>query len=166
MVDWQPIKQLTNQHGYMSGTDRMTDRVKKTGEVFTPTDTVIDMIERTGIDEYGPGKTVIDSACGDGQLLVPVKWLKILHFGMNEQEALKEIYGVDIMRDNVDLCKKRLAGGTILMGDTMNPMIRLKEQTSEEYILMGKMFGGNTLEKFMSKSLDKRKELVYNIHKK
>jgi hypothetical protein len=52
------------------------------------------------------------------------------------------------------------------MGDTMNPMIRLEEQTSEEYILMGKMFGGNTLEKFMLKLLDKRKELVYNIHKK
>ena len=147
----------------MSGVDRMSDRVKKTGEIFTPTDLVIEILQNMDIEQFAPGKTVIDPACGDGQLLVPVKWLKILHFGMNEQEALKDIYGVDIMRDNVDLCKKRLAGGTILMGDTMNPMIRLEEQTSEEYILMGKMFGGNTLEKFMSKSLDKRKELVYNI---
>ena len=163
---WSKIKQLTDRHGYMSGVDRMSDRVKKTGEIFTPTDLVIEILQNMDIEQFAPGKTVIDSACGDGQLLVPVKWLKILHFGMNEQEALKDIYGVDIMRDNVDLCKKRLAGGTILMGDTMNPMIRLEEQTSEEYILMGKMFGGNTLEKFMSKSLDKRKELVYNIHKK
>jgi len=163
---WSKIKQLTDRHGYMSGVDRMSDRVKKTGEIFTPTDLVIEILQNMDIEQFAPGKTVIDPACGDGQLLVPVKWLKILHFGMNEQEALKDIYGVDIMRDNVDLCKKRLAGGTILMGDTMNPMIRLEEQTSEEYILMGKMFGGNTLEKFMSKSLDKRKELVYNIHKK
>jgi len=163
---WSKIKQLTDKHGYMSGVDRMSDRVKKTGEIFTPTDLVIEILQNMDIEQFAPGKTVIDPACGDGQLLVPVKWLKILHFGMNEQEALKDIYGVDIMRDNVDLCKKRLAGGTILMGDTMNPMIRLEEQTSEEYILMGKMFGGNTLEKFMSKSLDKRKELVYNIHKK
>ena len=160
---WSKIKQLTDKHGYMSGVDRMSDRVKKTGEIFTPTDLVIEILQNMDIEQFAPGKTVIDPACGDGQLLVPVKWLKILHFGMNEQEALKDIYGVDIMRDNVDLCKKRLAGGTILMGDTMNPMIRLEEQTSEEYILMGKMFGGNTLEKFMSKSLDKRKELVYNI---
>jgi len=160
---WSKIKQLTDKHGYMSGVDRMSDRVKKTGEIFTPTDLVIEILQNMDIEQFAPGKTVIDPACGDGQLLVPVKWLKILHFGMNEQEALKDIYGVDIMRDNVDLCKKRLAGGTILMGDTMNPMIRLEEQTSEEYILMGKMFGGNTLEKFMSKSLDKRKELEYNI---
>ena len=149
-VDWKAIKQLTDEHGYMSGVDRMSDRVKKTAEVFTPTDTVIDMIEHTGVDKYGPGKTVIDPACGDGQLLVPVKWLKILHFGMNEQDALKEIYGVDIMRDNVDLCKKRLGGGTILMGDTMNPTIPLEEQTPEEYVLIVKMFGGNTLESFMA----------------
>ena len=150
MVDWQPIKELTNEHGYMSGTDRMSDRVKKTAEVFTPTDTVIDMIEHTGVDKYGPGKTVIDPACGDGQLLVPVKWLKIIHFRMDPTLALNDIYGVDIMRDNVDLCKKRLGGGTILMGDTMNPTIQLEEQTPEEYTLMVKMFGGNTLESFMA----------------
>lgn len=151
MVNWQPIKELTNQHGYMSGVDRMTDRVKKTGEVFTPTDTVIEMIERTGIDSYSPGKTILDPACGDGQLLLPVKWLKVLHFGMTEEDALKDIYGVDIMRDNVDLCKRRLGGGTILMGDTMNPMTRLEEQTFEEYKMMNDIFGDtNTLESFLA----------------
>ncbi len=149
-VNWQPIKDLTNQHGYMSGVDRMTDRVKKTGEVFTPTDTVIQMLEMNGVDNYAPGKTVFDPACGDGQMLVPIKWLKILHFGMTEEDALKDIYGVDIMRDNVDLCKRRLGGGTILMGDTLNPMIRLKEQTDEEHTLMCRMFGGPSLESFLA----------------
>lgn len=110
MVDWDRIKELTNQHGYMSGVDRMTERVKETAEVFTPTDLVIKMICDTGIENFGKGKKILDPACGDGQFLVPVKWLKIIHFGMSESEALKDIFGVELMPDNVNLCKERLAG--------------------------------------------------------
>ena len=148
---WARIKQLTDQHGYMSGTDRMSDRVKKTGEVFTPTDLVIESLQKMNIEDFAPSKTVIDPACGDGQFLVPVKWIKVLHFGMNEQDALKDIYGVDIMRDNVDLCKRRLGGGTILMGNTLEPLTRFEEQTNEEYNMMNKLFGDtNTLESFLA----------------
>ena len=129
---WKEIERRTNLHGYMSGVDRESERVKKTGEVYTPTTTVIQMMQ-TGLADnpelYGPGKTVLDPACGDGQLLVPVKWYKVLHYGMSEEDALKDIYGVDIMRDNVDLCKKRLGGGTILMGNTLDVFTRLDEQT-------------------------------------
>ena len=64
---------------------------------------------------------------------------------MTQDEALEDIYGVDIMRDNVDLCKKRLEGGNIIMGNTLEPYIRLDEQTDEEYRLMGKWFGGAQL---------------------
>ena len=148
-INWQPIKDKVNEHGYMSGVDRMSDRVKKTGEVFTPTDTVVQMIELTGIDKFEPGKTVFDPMCGDGQMLVTVKWLKVLHFGMTEEDAIQDIYGVDIMRDNVDLCKKRLGGGTILMGDTLNAHIKLKEQTEYEHDLVMKMFGSSNLLQFM-----------------
>ena len=145
MVNWEPIKDRVNEHGYMSGVDRMSDRVKKTGEIFTPTDIVIKMIEKSGIDKYGPGKIVLDPACGDGQMLVTAKWLKILHFGMTEKYALNELYGVDIMRDNVDLCKKRLGGGNVYMGDFLNPNIKLDEQTDIEHEAMIANFGSQTL---------------------
>ena len=145
MVNWEPIKDRVNEHGYMSGVDRMSDRVKKTGEIFTPTDIVIKMIEKSGIDKYGPGKIVLDPACGDGQMLVTAKWLKILHFGMTEKYALNELYGVDIMRDNVDLCKKRLGGGNVFMGDFLNPNIKLDEQTDIEHEAMIANFGSQTL---------------------
>ena len=145
MVNWEPIKDRVNEHGYMSGVNRMSDRVKKTGEVFTPTDIVIKMIEKSGIDKYGPGKIVLDPACGDGQMLVTAKWLKILHFGMTEKYALNELYGVDIMRDNVDLCKKRLGGGNVYMGDFLNPNIKLDEQTDIEHEAMIANFGSQTL---------------------
>lgn len=141
---WNKIKELTDKHGYMSGIDRPTERIKKTGEIYTPTDLVIEILQKMNIEEFAPGKTVIDPACGDGQFLVPVKWLKVLHFGMSEKNALKDIYGVDIMRDNVDLCKKRLGGGNIVMADSLNPKNRLKEQTEEEHQFALKIFNVET----------------------
>ena len=146
---WTKIKQLTNQHGYMSGVDRMSVRVKKTGEIFTPTELVIKILQKMDIEKFAKGKTIIDSACGDGQFLVPVKWLKVLHFGMTEEDALKDIYGVDIMRDNVDLCKKRLGGGNIFMGNTLEPNIKLKEQTEYEHKKMIELFGKGNFEEFI-----------------
>lgn len=143
---WHKIEKLTNQHGYMSGVDRMSERVKKTGEVFTPTKTAIDLIKEIPIYEFGPGKSVLDPACGDGQFLVPVKYLKMIYFGMSEEDALNDIYGVDIMRDNVDMCKMRLGGGHIIMGNTLNPSCRLEEQTEDEYQQIIALFGNvNTL---------------------
>jgi type I restriction-modification system DNA methylase subunit len=143
---WNKIRTIANQHGYMSGVDRMSERVKKTAEVFTPTDLVIEILQHMPIETFAPGKTVIDPACGDGQFLVPVKLLKMFHFGMSEQDALQDIYGVDIMRDNVDLCKTRLGGGNIIMGDTLNPNERLLDQTDTEHALMMQWFGENSLE--------------------
>ena len=138
---WNEIKKLVDEHGYMSGVDRMTDRVKETGEVFTPTDLVIEMLMGLPSSMFAPGKTVIDPACGDGQFLMAVKWLKVIEFNMSQDEALEDIYGVDIMRDNVDLCKRRLEGGNIVMGNTLEPNTRLDEQTDEEHRLMRKWFG-------------------------
>ena len=138
---WTEIKKLVDEHGYMSGVDRMTDRVKETGEVFTPTDLVIEILMGMPTSMFAPGKTVIDPACGDGQFLIAVKWLKVIEFNMSQDEALEDIYGVDIMRDNVDLCKRRLEGGNIVMGNTLEPNTRLDEQTDEEHRLMRKWFG-------------------------
>jgi len=145
---WDKIKELADQHGYMSGVDRMSDRVKKTGEVFTPTDLVIEILQKMDINTFAPGKTVIDPACGDGQFLVPVKYLKMFHFNMSEQDALKDIYGVDIMRDNVDMCIARLGGGNIIMGNTLDPNTRLSEQTDYEYNKMREWFGSTDVTSF------------------
>ena len=142
---WQEVKRLTDEHGYMSGIDRMSDRVKATSEVFTPTDLVIKVLQNTDIEKLGPGKTVIDPSCGDGQFLVPAKWVKVVYFNMSEEDALNDIYGVDIMRDNVDLCKKRLGGGNIIMGNTLDPNTRLPDQLEYEYMLMKDWFGAPTL---------------------
>jgi type I restriction-modification system DNA methylase subunit len=123
MIDWNKIIELTDQHEYMSGIDRETYRLKQTAEVFTPTWLVIDVIKNLGIEKFKSGETILDPACGDGQFLVPIKWIKIIHFKMSEKDALSELYGLDIMKDNIDLCKKRLINGNLNLLEIVNKNI-------------------------------------------
>ncbi len=98
------------------------------------------MLRYCDLDMFAPGETVLDPACGDGQFLVAAKWLKIYHHSMEEADALADLFGVDIMRDNVDLCRRRLEGGTIVMGDSLLPARKLAGQTDEERRLMLALF--------------------------
>jgi len=82
-------------------------RVKKHGEVFTPDFLVNDMLNKLPKDSWEPNKTFCDPACGNGNFLVNILTRK-LHLGHNPIDALKSIYGVDIMRDNIYECRKRL----------------------------------------------------------
>ena len=145
---WDKIREEMNSHVYMSRIERDKQRIQSTAEIFTPTDLVLEMIERTGVERFGAGKTVLDPACGDGQFLMAVKCVKVYMHQMSEQEALQDIYGVDIMRDNVDLCKKRLGGGTILMGDSLSPENRLEGQTDDEHYQLKGLFSSVDIEQF------------------
>ena len=145
---WDKIRNKVNNHAYMSSIDRDKQRIQSTAEIFTPTDLVIEMLSKINIDRLGAGKTVLDPACGDGQFLIAVKCVKVYIHQMTEEEALNDIYGVDIMRDNVDLCKKRLGGGTILMGDSLNPNKRLDQQTDDEYYQLQRLHSSIDIEQF------------------
>ena len=95
----------------MSGVERETARVKATGEVFTPTPLVQEMLDRLPIEQFSdPSKTFLDPSCGDGQFLGEVLIRKIENGGTFEQ-ALSTIYGVDLMQDNIELCRDRLLCG-------------------------------------------------------
>ena len=148
LIMWDKIKDKINDHAYMSSIDRDKQRIQSTAEIFTPTDLVIEMLNNIDINRLGAGKTILDPACGDGQFLTAIKWVKVYIHQMTEEEALQDIYGVDIMRDNVDLCKKRLGGGTILMGDSLNPDNRLKDQTDDEHYQLKGLFSSVDIEQF------------------
>lgn len=137
---WDKVRELANQHSYMKGIERTVERVNSTGEVFTPTELIIELISQKDLEGFAPGKTVLDPACGDGQFLTIALGIKMFHFDMSKEDALKDIYGVDIMRDNADLAKKRLNGGNIIMGNPLKPSIKLSEQTEEEFNLMKEWF--------------------------
>jgi len=98
----------------MSGIDREYLRVKATGEVFTPTDKVqhiLDYQEKLMPDLFkDPTKTFLDNSCGDGQFLGEVL-IRKLENSIDFETALSTIYGVDLMQDNVELCRERLLCG-------------------------------------------------------
>jgi type I restriction-modification system DNA methylase subunit len=96
---------------YMGGIERDKLRVKSTGEVFTPTELVREMLAQIPVEQFtDPIKTFLDPSCGDGQFLSEVLIRKIEN-GSNFEQALRTIYGVDLMIDNVDLCRERLLCG-------------------------------------------------------
>ena len=96
---------------YMSGVQRTQARVKATGEVFTPTDLVQEILDTfDDIIFSDPTKTFIDPTCGDGQFLGEVLIRKIEN-GVDFKTALSTIYGVEKEADNVQLCRERLLCG-------------------------------------------------------
>lgn len=96
---------------YMSGVEREHNRVKATGEVFTPTPLVEEILDKMDQQLFvDPTKTFLDPSCGDGQFLASVLYRK-LENGIDFETALSTIYGVDLMPDNVELCRERLLCG-------------------------------------------------------
>jgi type I restriction-modification system DNA methylase subunit len=96
---------------YMSGVQRTQARVKATGEVFTPTELVREVLGNINIEKFtDPVKTFLDPSCGDGQFLGEVL-IRKMENGSTFDQALSTIYGVDLMQDNVDECRKRLLCG-------------------------------------------------------
>ena len=83
---------------YADGRD---ERVKKTGEIFTPPDLVNEMLDGLGVDWSNPpqDKTFCDPTCGSGNFLVELAKRGI---------PLKNLYGAELMPDNVETCKRRL----------------------------------------------------------
>ncbi len=96
-------KKLTND-------EKRKQRRKKTGEDFTPSYLTIQMLDK--LAQYGPQChqqyfTFCDPACGNGNMLVEVLHFK-LRLAHDPVIALETIYGVDLMKDNVDECRMRL----------------------------------------------------------
>lgn len=96
---------------YMSGIEREKTRVKATGEVFTPESLVQEILNSLDQTLFtDPIKTFLEPSCGDGQFLASVLYRK-LENSIDFETALSTIYGVDLMQDNVELCRDRLLCG-------------------------------------------------------
>jgi len=96
---------------YMSGVEREQARVKETAEVFTPTplvESTLDKLDPTTFTDST--KTFLDPSCGDGQFLASVLYRKLQN-NIDFETALSTVYGVDLMQDNVELCRERLLCG-------------------------------------------------------
>ena len=99
-------------------------RVKKTAEVFTPHHLVEKILERfpKSVWEEDPENTFLDPACGNGNFLTHALWKK-LSLGHDSLNALKTLYGLDIVQDNIKECRWRLL-----------KMVSLFENISKDHI--------------------------------
>jgi len=108
------LYQHMRKRKYMSGVERDQLRVKQTAEVFTPTELVQEMLDKLEEQDpilfSDPNKTFLDNSCGDGQFLSEVVIRKMERSGCTLEQALSTVYGVELMCDNVEECKRRLAG--------------------------------------------------------
>ena len=133
---------------YMSGIDRDRLRVKATGEVFTPTPLVQEILDQLPQDLFqDPTKTFCDPSCGDGQFLGEVI-IRKMENGSTLEEALNTTYGVDIMQDNVDLCRDRLLCGRDDLRSIVNRNIVCADSLEYNYLFGETEKFGNGLFEF------------------
>ena len=113
----QAIKHIRDRE-YMSGIERDKSRVNATAEIFTPTHTVIEVLDNLAADFSDPEELFLDNCCGDGQFLGEVV-IRKMESGLSLEEALGSTFGVDLMPDNIELCKDRLLCGR----DDLRPIV-------------------------------------------
>lgn len=109
------------------------ERIKELGEVFTPTELVLEILDQLPEEVWEDGKTYLDPTCGNGQFLAAVL---IIKQSLNHTNPLSTIYGVDIMQDNVDECQQRLiaiAGNTEKNWKTVKNNILCKDGLTYDY---------------------------------
>jgi hypothetical protein len=113
-MDIEQVKNHIRNRPYMSGLERDKARVRSTGEVFTPTDLVlqyVDYCESQYPDAFiFPENTFCDNSCGDGQFLGEIL-IRKMERGQDFETALSGVFGVDYQQTNVDLCRERLLCG-------------------------------------------------------
>jgi|LakMenEpi03Aug12_release.lakeMendotaPanAssembly.Ray.scaffolds.fasta_scaffold804093_1 hypothetical protein len=121
-MEIESIKKHIRDREYMSGIERDKTRIKATGEIFTRewlSRESLDKIEQFDPTAFSdPTKTFCDPAAGDGNLISEALIRKLEAVAVNGEvtvkqfeQTLRTIYGVDLMQDNVDLCRDRLLCG-------------------------------------------------------
>ena len=90
------------------GIVRSKERITKNGEVFTPKALVEKMMDKIPLEKWkDPESTFLEPTFGSGNMLICMLERRIA-CGVNPIQALKTLYGVELMQDNVDLCKERI----------------------------------------------------------
>jgi len=113
--------------------ERSTERIDETGEVFTPEELVNEILDEVPEEFFtDASKTICEPSVGEGVFLVEILKRRILT-GLNPTKALHTLYGVDIMEDNIQVCKYNLL---TLAGDTpLSPYC--KSTTMSAIIFLG-----------------------------
>ena len=98
----------------MLNEDKTKERLERhevTQEDFTPSCVVVMLLFSMSEDTFTDfSKNVFDSSCGTGNILVAVLEKRLEHCNTWDDAylAVKSLFGVEIMADNVEICRTRL----------------------------------------------------------
>ena len=99
------MRDLTTKN---DGITRSKERITKNGEVFTPKSLVEKMMDKIPEEKWkDPNSVWLEPTFGSGNMLICMLERRIAS-GVEPIQAVKTLYGVELMQDNVDLCKDRI----------------------------------------------------------
>ena len=93
---------MKNKHNKLVGSeiDRSDERINQTGEVFTPMELCVKMVNDIPLEiRKNPNSTFIDNASGNGNFLVALKDDLTKYHSLNHVLD-KMLYAVELMEDN------------------------------------------------------------------
>jgi hypothetical protein len=145
-------------------------RVKDHGEVFTPDFIVNDMLDLVKEETERIDSRFLEPACGDGNFLAPVLQRKLAvvskrysksqtDFEKHALQAVSSIYGIELLADNIDICRKRLYK---IIAQIYKKKYRTKAKKSflqsVAYILKKNILEGNAL---TLKTKDEKEYIIF-----
>ena len=100
----------TIDNEYQKYKKKGTARVKRTAEVFTPADLCLEMVREIPEKKLRDRTTAyLDNSCGDGNFLHALLEVLVNEYGHDRKWVLEnQLYGVDLMADNIATVKERL----------------------------------------------------------
>lgn len=94
-----------NKHNEKVGStvDRTDDRIKSTGEVFTPMSLVYEMIDKIPVEKMrDPRSTFLDNSCGSGNFLYGLLDRLTNKYNHSHEHVITNmLFAVDLMEDNI-----------------------------------------------------------------
>ena len=95
--------------GFMEKYDQMTPEERKNfGAVWTTPEIISQMMAKASDDVWeDPTKTCLDPTCGTGNIVVSMLLNKLYH-GVSPYMAVKNVYGIELQKKNVEICRNRI----------------------------------------------------------
>lgn len=119
-----PQRGKSKSNGRKSET-KSEHRVKRFGEVYTPPELIKNILDNIPQSMWSDkDSTVIDPACGSGNFLIEVLERKC-DSGISPESALENVYGVDILQDNIDQTKDRMLERAVSLGANHDKALEL-----------------------------------------
>ena len=98
-----------NKHNITVGSEieRTDERIDDTGEVFTPIELCVEMVNEIPLDIIqNPQSKFLDNSAGNGHFLVALK-IKLLNYHTEEHVLNHMLYAVELMEDNhKEMCER------------------------------------------------------------